>query len=82
MVKIHFRKVLKLAIPLCYSAQNFELQTTDKEKVTCNMCKLILKKRERVYNLCKCGNEKWHTSKQCQRCYTSNKRKGFSRLKC
>ena len=49
MVKIHFRKVLKLgskkkAIPLCYSPQKFELQTTtDKKKITCNMCKLILK---------------------------------------
>lgn len=46
MVKIHFRKVLKLAIPLCYSAQNFELQTTDKEKVTCNMCKLRLEQKK------------------------------------
>jgi len=29
-----------------------------------------------LYNLYKCGNRKFHASKQCQKCYHSNKTKG------
>lgn len=53
MQKIHFRRVLKLGnkkreLALCYKLQKYKLQTTtDKKKVTCNMCKIILKEGKR-----------------------------------
>jgi len=37
--------------------------------------------QKNLYNLCKCGNRKFHTSKHCQKCHRSNKIKGqLSRL--
>lgn len=51
VMKIHFRKVLKLGkrkkeFPLCYNTQMYDFPTTtDKGKVTCNRCKLRLEKK-------------------------------------
>jgi len=47
----------------------------------CNNKYYYLKNKIKYYNLCKCGSKKHIKSKQCRKCYSSNKLKGLSRLK-